>query len=182
MRAGIVRIAADWEEGYAVTADHSVQQYAALGFVVSPCACCGLLRAWGHCRHQLLFLRWRLRLRLCLRGACACQLGQQAAVLTPSLLCLQTRFSRVACDLSFDSWGTAWFISWTGTSCNGVFYFNNATGTATQVQALGSREHGRWRLLCSAPAKTAGTQALPAGLLGPCAAVECGRARQQRQS
>ncbi|PRW20834.1 hypothetical protein C2E21_8605 [Chlorella sorokiniana] len=76
--SGAVRLAADWKKGYAVTTDHSVQQYdPTLGFV--------------------------------------------------------TRFSRVACDLAFDSWGTPWFVAWTGASCSGVFYYNNATGVATQV-------------------------------------------------
>ncbi len=50
--------------------------------------------------------------------------------------CLQTRFNRVACDLAFDSWGTPWFIAWTGAACSGVFYYNNATGAATQVRWL----------------------------------------------
>ena len=49
---------------------------------------------------------------------------------------LQTRFNRVACDLAFDSWGTPWFIAWTGAACSGVFYYNNATGAATQVRRL----------------------------------------------
>ncbi|EFN50466.1 hypothetical protein CHLNCDRAFT_142665 [Chlorella variabilis] len=73
-----VRVAADHRQGYAVTSDHSVQQYAAgVGYV--------------------------------------------------------TLFSGVACDLSFDTWGVPWFVGWTGSACQGVFYYSQATGAATQV-------------------------------------------------
>lgn len=46
----------------------------------------------------------------------------------------------MACDLAFDSWGTPWFIAWTGASCSGAFYFNNATGVATQVHAAAAAQ------------------------------------------
>lgn len=50
--AGAVRLAADWKEGYAVTTDHSVQQYdPALGFVVRRVLWLfASLQAWLPCK------------------------------------------------------------------------------------------------------------------------------------
>lgn len=100
-----VRVAADFKEGYAVTAGHSVQQYdPAAGYVVSPQVgrvlvgrCCrlaasgalpsGALPPWlGRCS-----------------AAPVPPNGHGAASLASPLL--YARFSNVACDLTFDSCG-----------------------------------------------------------------------------
>lgn len=167
-RAGGVRVAADHQQGYAVTTAHSVQQYDTVsGYVVGeagagpawaarggpastvgggwclnprPRACCPPCPRWlrraSPTSPATSLSTPGVRGLLPLGGRAAGRLGPLAPAweADPQPGCLT--------HAPHDPAGVAWFVAWTGTSCSGVWYYNQATGVATQVRCACPRPPG----------------------------------------